>query len=354
MTELLHCQEDEITVETFETVERLSRDMVKLGRCLTREEVKFVVGWYYTFQEFRINTANQLRTLNGLNKPPMTLTYMNTQVATIEKQIKRPLQAFAESSVAGRWALDVRGIGPIIAAGLIGFIDIERAPAVSNIFNYAGLNPKTEWLGRDKATNLVSEYSKKYSNPMELVTALSNQVNRQPATMWRLTLKYADPQADSPRAEKIKTSHIVRAFATMPWNAHFKVLCWKIGKSFQKFSTDPEKDYYGMIYRERKVYESEKNLKGDYSDQAKTKLEKNKIGKNTEAYSWYSKGMLPPGHIDARALRYAAKLFLSHLHEVMYFDRYGKRAPSPYAISHLGHKRYIPVPNFDFGDAERD
>jgi hypothetical protein len=56
--------------------------------------------------------------------------------------------------------------------------------------------------------------------------------------------------------------------------------------------------------------------------------------------------MLPPGHIHERAKRYAVKLFLSALHEVWYYYRYGTRPPKPYPITHLGHAHYMPPPNF--------
>jgi len=61
----------------------------------------------------------------------------------------------------------------------------------------------------------------------------------------------------------------------------------------------------------------------------------------------YSKGILPPAHIHARAKRPIVKLFLSHWHKVAYQVHYGEKPPSPYAIEHLGHVHEIPVPNWD-------
>lgn len=57
--------------------------------------------------------------------------------------------------------------------------------------------------------------------------------------------------------------------------------------------------------------------------------------------------MLPPGQIHSRARRYAVKWFLSHLHDVMYWDLYGKQPPLPYAFEHMeGHKHYVAPPNW--------
>jgi hypothetical protein len=128
-----------------------------------------------------------------------------------------------------------------------------------------------------------------------------------------------------------------------PWNAQLKTLCWKLGESFVKVSGNPDA-FYGQLYKQRKDYETRQNEAGAYAEQAKAKLEKFRIGKDTPAYALYSSGKLPPAHIHARAKRYAVKIFLSHLHEVMYREHYGCAPPKPFAVEHLGHAHVIPVP----------
>src|SRR5258708_8365225 len=56
--------------------------------------------------------------------------------------------------------------------------------------------------------------------------------------------------------------------------------------------------------------------------------------------------MLRPAHIHARARRYAVRMFLSHLHQVWYEIEYGRPAPRPYAVEHLGHVHVIKPPNW--------
>ena len=125
-----------------------------------------------------------------------------------------------------------------------------------------------------------------------------------------------------------------------PWNAALKVLCWKAGESFVKVSGN-ENATYGKFYKARKLQEIEKNERGDFAAQAADILTKKKIGKDTDAYKAYSVGKLPPAHIHARATRYAAKLLLAHLHEVMYVQHHGRQPPLPYAIGILGHAHKI-------------
>ena len=57
--------------------------------------------------------------------------------------------------------------------------------------------------------------------------------------------------------------------------------------------------------------------------------------------------MLPPAHIQARAKRYAVKIFLSHLFDVWYKLEKGQEPPKPYALAILGHAHEIEIPNLD-------
>jgi len=126
-----------------------------------------------------------------------------------------------------------------------------------------------------------------------------------------------------------------------PWNARLKTLCWKMGQSFMKFSGQ-EECYYGKVYRARKDYEVARNESGGNAARAAELLPK--FSKSTEAHKHLSGGKLPPAQIDARARRYAVKLFLSHLQEVWWRLETGTEPPAPYVIKHLGHVDYIPPP----------
>lgn len=133
-----------------------------------------------------------------------------------------------------------------------------------------------------------------------------------------------------------------------PWNADLKCLCFKLGDCFVKFSNH-ENQYYGTIYNNRKQYETARNDRFEYSDQAEHLLATKNFVKDTEARKWYEKGQLPPGHLHMRALRYASKMFLSHLHHVMHCDFYGREPPTPFALENCaGHTHFVPVPNWPF------
>jgi hypothetical protein len=119
-----------------------------------------------------------------------------------------------------------------------------------------------------------------------------------------------------------------------PHNATLKTLCWKAGQSFMKFS-NREDCIYGRIYRERKKLEIERNERGEFAETAAARV--STVGKTTEAFKSYSAGKLPPGHIDARARRYAVKLFLADLHGEWHRRHFKAEPPLPYPIAHLNH-----------------
>lgn len=163
----------------LDAVQRLSRDLAKGAVTLGRAEARFLVDSYYAMQEQRKRSANQVRALGEDGEPHDVLQWFLAQSETLENQVKRALSKYAESHPVGQWALSVRGVGPVITAGLLAHIDITQAPTVGHIWRYAGLDPTTEWKKGEKR----------------------------------------------------------------PWNASLKTLCWKIGESFVKSKGHEEAVY---------------------------------------------------------------------------------------------------------------
>lgn len=201
---------------------------------------------------------------------------------TMENQVKTILGNYAESRPVGLWSLSQIGIGPVIAAGLLAHIDITKASTAGKLWRYAGLDPTVTWEKKQKR----------------------------------------------------------------PWNARLKVLCWKAGQSFVKFSNH-ERCYYGKIYQERKYWERLNNDEGAYAMQAQTALRAKNYSKDTDAYKAYAEGKLPPAHIQARAERYAVKIFLSHWHAVAFEVEYGKPPGTPWIIAYdPRHTHVLSPPNW--------
>lgn len=300
---------------------RLNRDIRNASATLEKREARYLVDMYYQMQGYRIASANQVRSMSADEEPHLTIGFFSEQMSTLEKQVRSVLDAWTSKDPLGQWAKSIVGIGPVIAAGLLAHIDMEKAPTVGHIWRYAGLDPTSEWKKGEKR----------------------------------------------------------------PWNASLKVVCWKAGESFVKVSGNDKDVYghlyaarkvseierndsvivkpEGATVTEYDEYGSGRGnfvLDGEaistyeiegvwyYGGNARHAydiLRKKRIGKDTDAYKAYSVGKLPPAHIHARAKRYAVKLFLAHYHEQGYRLVLGQEPPNPYPMEYLGHTDRIPVPN---------
>jgi hypothetical protein len=270
-------------LENAHPISKVSRDLRKRAGELTKAEVRFVVDLYYQVQDYRISTANQVRSATSPKEgepvePHGLLLWGFEAFETVENEIRKALRDYAESHRAGRWALSIHGIGPVIASGLLAHIDIEKAPTVGHIWRFAGLDPTVTWGKGQKR----------------------------------------------------------------PWNAKLKVLCWKTGQSFMKLRNSPN-DVYGRVYAERKALELARNEAGTFAETAKRTLEAKAI-RDKDTRATYEAGKLPAGRLELRAERYAVKLFLSHLHHVMYESRFGEPPPKPYILTKDDHTHFLAPP----------
>lgn len=263
----------------LEPIVRLTKDLKAASATLTHDEARYLVDAYYQMQRDRIRAGGQVRAQAETGEPHAVLSWLGTNTASLEGQIKRALDAYSDADPLGRRAKSVVGIGPVLASGLLAHIDIEKAPAAGHIWRFAGLDPTVRWEKKTKR----------------------------------------------------------------PWNASLKTLCWKIGESFVKVSGH-EADVYGKLYLQRKAFETSRNEAGAFAEQARSILATKRFRDDTTAKAAYEAGRLPPGHIHARAKRWAVKLFLAHYHHVAYELHYGVPPPKPYILTAKGGHAHMIAP----------
>jgi hypothetical protein len=357
----------------FDPITLLSQDIREALSSLTAKEARYAVDTYYAVQEFRKAAYNQVRSMvDGKPEEPHRLTaWLAYRFETLETRIKQALDLWSDNERIGQWAKSIVGIGPVISAGLLAYIDINHAPTVSHIYRFAGLDPNQKWLGKTELPRLVNKIM---VGDVDLITAVSRvaaELGRTPERLLALATK--DREGNTVPLTK---DRLIAAASKRPWNAGLKVLCFKIGDSFTKVQANAD-DFYGTKYAFRKEQEWSLNLSGKLADQASKALDAKDIratytrnwyegkydpkvvreylnqGKQSEmlslpiATNGHGVPMLPPAHIHARAKRFAVKLFLSHYWEVLYWLHHKKEPPKPYAIQHLGHADYIAPPNFE-------
>ena len=348
----------------FTAFEKLSKDLKLAAATLSPHEARFLVDYYYTAQESRKRTANQIRALSESGEPNQLIRWLFGNVKYLEKAIAGALTKYAESQPLGQWCLAQRGIAGIITAGLLAHIDLAKAPTCGHIWSFAGITGHDEWIGAAKAKEIVGT-----SNPDNCFDTICAKAGQKPESV-RKRIEFIK---DGEMPEKISKDLMTKALSMRPWNARLKTLLWKLGESFMKVSNHPE-SFYGHIYLERKAFEWQNNVAGRLSMQAVEKMKTSPVGKSTSAYNWLAgcydadeinvliesglpvidwkpekldagKGlpMLPPAHIGQRAKRFAVKLFLSHYHEVGR-GLMGLPVPTPYVFAHKGHVHRIPPP----------
>lgn len=263
-------------------IPRASKEQVLSAANLTAPEIRFIVTNYYDAQEMRKRGDMQLRHVGDKDDaaqkgPAQLLSFWTDTQAALEKDVLKMLEAYAESHPAGAWMLAQYGVGPVIAAGILAHVDIEKAPTVGHIWRFAGLDPSSKWTKGEKR----------------------------------------------------------------PWNAQLKQITWHAGQCFKR-SSNAADSFYGKLYREHKEIVVARNEAGAYAERAKSFVTKSADVKKTLA-----EGKLPASNLDAQASRWTTKIFLSHAHAVMYWTRYGKAPPKPFAIAALGHAHEIKIPGIE-------
>lgn len=331
-------------------ITKLTRDLKKAAGTLKKPEVRFLVDAYYRMQENRIRYAHQIRTMKEFGEPNELLEWFFNQAQTLEKQIAGALDAYSKSNDVGLWMRSIPGIGPVIAAGFMAHLEI--APWRCN--NVALKGKKNLPCTAEKG-------------------ACTDECGHAPinyAGQWH-TFAGLNPRVSWSKGQR------------RPWNTALKTLCYKLGESFVKVQNHKD-DFYGQIFVTRKHDEWMRNFNGENAKAAELALKKN-IGQNTNAYKWYSgqvdaewaetewnsdksgpkfggatlpkKGlteggtpMLPPAHIHARARRYVVKLFLFHLHEVMWNVEQGEAPPQQTFFADSENSIAVPTvfPNSPF------
>ena len=131
------------TQEIENPIEKLTKDLRKAVGTMGRHEARFLVDTYYQMQRNRIRASGQVRAMKS--EPHEVLSWLEANSDSLEGQVGLALAAYARANHMGQWAMQVKGVGPVIAAGLLAYIDIEKAPTVGHIWSFAGLNPNAKW-----------------------------------------------------------------------------------------------------------------------------------------------------------------------------------------------------------------
>lgn len=374
-------------------LDKLMREVKSAAGEIGRGEARSLVDTYYRVQHHRIDLSAQVRALTAANRPSLVVQHFASQMASMERQMVSVLDTFSVSSEVGRWSRSVTGVGPVMAAGLLAYIDISRARTAGAIWRYAGLDPTLKWHGRVAGRELVDAAFEVESTDAAAMVWLSRATDRRVSGLWQ-SLDVEPPSVQracqvvaqlagvtyqvaeglfaqrpvhvdnavsfaceqlglDPRgvyeelyadAGKVDRQAVRSLLAKRPWNGNLKVLCWKLGDSFVKQSGRPNA-FYGRLYRQRKEQEVANNEAGKFKEAAAETLQTKRI-QDPLTRATYEAGMLPPGRLDLRARRWTVKIFLAHWHDVAYRDHHHEAPPNPWVFEwgDQDHAHKIEVP----------
>lgn len=129
---------------------RLNADIREAAKMLTRDEARYIIDLYYQLQDFRIQSGNQVHSLEKFKEPSGLIAYFRDNISVLEDQIKALMGAFADQYAIGAWLRSVCGIGPILSAAfLVTFSPLHRRTAGA-WYTYAGIAPGIEWKKGEK------------------------------------------------------------------------------------------------------------------------------------------------------------------------------------------------------------
>ncbi len=321
---------------------RLNKDLKSAAKMMSAKEARYLVDLYYAMQDFRIQASGQVRSM-GQCEPDSVLKWVFGNSFVVEKDIKAALGVFAAEYAVGQWLQGVCGIGPVLSAAFLSSFDIrERLIAPCSCKD--AVQDKRHGKG-NRAFKMIRELDDK-TMEFRCTSTKCDEIRSGKKHGRRVAGGFLQPSTAGGwwRFAGLDPTVEWKAKTKRPWSARAKVLCFKAGECFIKVQNN-DKDVYGKIYAKRKMQEISFNERGRFAEQAADGADR--VGKTTEAFKHYDKGMLPPAHVHARARRYAVKLFLSHLHDVSYRDYYKKDPPIPFAFTKNcegNHTHFIQVP----------
>lgn len=186
---------------SLEAIGRIERDVAKSAEGLNASSARFMMGSYFNMQENRMRLDNQIRAMEAIDQPTDVMIWLRDQNALLEESLKKAVSKYVKGDPIGKWMLEQKGVGPLLAAPFLCYLDIEKAPTAGHFMAYCGLDPTKTWgKGQKRPWNptmkktcwLLGEAFVKTKNRDNAVYGQLYQQRKDYETAKNLNLDYAD------------------------------------------------------------------------------------------------------------------------------------------------------------------
>ena len=314
--------------------------------------LRWLVGTYYDLQKHRIQAGNRLKNLSKVIGIPADqigniTEWMHLHLERMEVELKSTvLVQIKRHPLWDTWLKEVRGVGPCIAGSIIAHIGGEHYTALSEVeariqkargleVVWREIEVKSREIGEED-TSVKGFFLVKHG------PAAFDTVSK----FWTYCGVGLDKNGLPQRR---------RAGQRSNWKPAMKVIAWKASESFVRCG-----DGYRELYDQKKaklqaepphemsISEPPERLFGKLltekvsgfpPDTILTKIKLSKIQRDGVKSLVLR---LRPGHIEARARRSVAKVFLAHT-LMVWRSLVGLKTDPVWAIAKGGHKTEIPI-----------
>ncbi len=138
-------EDDVPPIADLSVVGKLTKDLRIAAEKLSDAEARYIVDLYYELQRSRIRATNQVRAAGESAEPHALVIHLASQFKSLEGQMKAALGRYAQAQPMGPWLLGIRGIGPVLASGILAHIDIQHCKTAGDIWAFAGYDPTRKW-----------------------------------------------------------------------------------------------------------------------------------------------------------------------------------------------------------------
>lgn len=180
---------------------------------LTDESLIELVHLYYQVQNIRDSISNFESDFN----------IYSSYFYLVEESITNIFQDHNARSTTGTWAISQEGVGQAMSAALLCLVDIDKCPTVSNLWRFAGLDPKhTKWNPLVK--NIAWKIGMSFQSISSKDTFYGNIFNSDLTRRKDLNEKGNYAFSEDPTNEKISDARLeaqARRYATKIFLSHW-------------------------------------------------------------------------------------------------------------------------------------